>query len=84
MDENVLDKNKIDELTNPKHYKGNIECIDAMEEMIGRYGVINFCLGNAFKYLWRCKKKHYSPLADLHKCKWYIDKAIELLEIKEG
>lgn len=69
----------IDNINHPQHYEGNIECIDAMEEVIGKKGVVKFCIGNAFKYLWRCRKKHDSPLEDLKKCRWYVSKAIELL-----
>jgi hypothetical protein len=74
----------VDMVSHPPHYEGNIECIDAMIEVLGKKGVIYFCIGNAFKYLWRCRKKHDSPLEDLKKCRWYVSKAIELLtEIEE-
>ena len=69
----------LDLVNHPPHYEGNIECIDAMQEVIGKTGVANFCVGNAFKYIWRCTKKHKSPIEDLKKAKWYIDKAIELI-----
>ena len=69
----------VDNVNHPKHYEGNIECIDAMREVLGKDGLINFCIGNAFKYTWRCKKKHKSPVEDLKKADWYINKAIELM-----
>lgn len=31
----------------------------SMEECFGTEAVKDFCLLNAFKYLWRCKEKHY-------------------------
>lgn len=68
-----------DAVNHPEHYEGNIECIDAMKEVLGTEGLINFCIGNAFKYTWRCKKKHKSPVEDLKKADWYINKAIELM-----
>jgi hypothetical protein len=68
-----------DNVNHPKHYEGNIECIDAMKEVISEAGLINFCIGNAFKYIWRCMKKHNTPVEDLKKARWYISKAIELL-----
>ena len=37
----------------------------------------------AFKYIWRSRKKHETPNEDLKKCRWYIDKAIELLESED-
>lgn len=74
----------IDNINHPQHYEGNIECIDAMEEAIGTKGVISFCIGNAFKYIWRCRKKHKTPIEDLKKAQWYITKAIGLLEKEDG
>ena len=75
---------EVDNINHPKHYEGNIECIDAMQEVIGVDGVVNFCIGNAFKYIWRCRKKHKTPIEDLYKCGWYITKAIDLINTKEG
>lgn len=79
MDEELI----IDNINHPKHYEGNIECIDAMQEVIGKVGVIDFCIGNAFKYIWRCMKKHKMPIEDLKKCRWYINKALDLMESEE-
>lgn len=43
----------------PTHYTGtSIECIDAMTETQGEEAVKNFCICNAFKYLWRHNKKN--------------------------
>lgn len=69
-----------DNINHPKHYEGKIECIDAMQEVLDKKGTISFCIGNALKYIWRCRKKHETPIEDLKKCQWYINKAIELLE----
>lgn len=60
------------------HYAGKIECIDAMLETMGRDDVRAFCLCNAFKYLWRCKKKHETPEEDVEKAVWYLQKYLEL------
>lgn len=76
-------ENKVDMVNHPPHYEGNIECIDAMQEVVGHNGVINFCIGNAFKYIWRCTKKHDTPAEDLKKAEWYIKKALSLLETHE-
>lgn len=74
-----------DMVNHPYHYnQGKIECIDAMVSAYGTVMVTDFCLCNAFKYLWRCNDKH-SPVShssfseDLGKAKWYIDKALELV-----
>lgn len=61
----------------PSHYnQGKVECIDAMESAFGKASVIDFCILNAFKYLWRCKDKE-NFRTDLEKAQWYIGKALE-------
>jgi hypothetical protein len=60
---------------NPDHYKNStsLECIESMEIMFGKEAVINFCLCNAFKYIWRWKNKNGEE--DLEKADWYLHKA---------
>lgn len=64
----------LDNVNHPQHYEGNtsLECIDVMEVAFGFDAVANFCLCNAFKYLWRYK--HKNGLEDLNKAKWYLDR----------
>lgn len=71
---------KIQDVVNhPSHYEvGDIQCIDAMLLTQGKESVKDFCIGNAFKYLWRHKKKNGDE--DIKKAKWYIDKYISLLD----
>jgi hypothetical protein len=38
---------------------------------------MNFCLGNAIKYIWRAGLKSNSKIEDLRKAKWYIDREIQ-------
>jgi hypothetical protein len=61
----------------PKHYNsGSIETIDYIESLgIGE----DFCAGNAIKYLSRYKHKG-TPLQDLYKAKWYVDRMISHYE----
>lgn len=62
---------------NPHHYRtGKYECIDVMQEALGLDSVKNFCICNAFKYIYRHKNKN--GIEDIQKAKWYIDKYIEL------
>ena len=63
-----------DNVNHPAHYEGNtsLECIDVMEIAFGAEAVGNFCLCNAFKYLWR--HKHKGGKEDLRKAKWYLDR----------
>lgn len=67
-----------EDVTNPSYYRGNIECIDIMEEQFGIEMVKSFCLCNAFKYLYRCMQKHETPDDDIGKANWYLNKWIEL------
>jgi len=55
-----------------KHYNvspSGIECIEVVEHM-------NFCLGNAMKYIWRAGEKG-DALQDLQKARYYIDREIK-------
>lgn len=68
-----------DNVQHPSHYTGgSIECIDAMAETQGVEAVKNFCICNAFKYLWRHGKKN--GVEDVKKADWYLNKFIELEE----
>lgn len=61
----------MDNVNHPKHYtqhKSNVECIQITEHM-------NFCLGNAIKYIWRADLKN-SAIEDLEKAIWYIQREI--------
>lgn len=63
------------------HYKGEIECIDAMRQTQGMESTINFCVCNAFKYLWRWRNKN--GLDDLRKALWYLNYAANNMEMEE-
>ena len=67
-----------DNVNHPEHYANScsLECIDAMLIAYGEQAVYDFCICNAFKYLWRHKNKN--GLEDLFKADWYIKKAKEL------
>jgi len=61
---------------NPPHYRSHpsgIEAIQVTEHM-------NFCLGNAIKYIWRAGLKTENPTEDLRKAAWYINREIQRLE----
>jgi len=63
---------KFDPVNKPKHYcmsPSGIECIQITEHM-------SFTLGNVIKYTWRADEKHDSPLEDLKKARWYLDREI--------
>ena len=66
-----------DMINHPEHYTSHpakckcgegIECIQITEHM-------NFCLGNAIKYIWRAGSKD-DPIEDLKKAVFYINREI--------
>ena len=60
------------EVNHPKHYVSHpsgIECIQVTEHM-------NFCLGNAIKYIWRADLKG-KDIQDLEKAVWYLQREIQ-------
>lgn len=65
-----------DAVQKPKHYNehpSGIECIEITEHM-------NFCLGNAMKYIWRADLK--GGVEDLKKAVWYLQREISKRENK--
>lgn len=67
-----------DPIDHPRHYTSHpakcvcgagIECIQVTEHL-------NFCLGNAIKYIWRAGLKH-DAVEDLKKAVWYITREIK-------
>lgn len=69
----------MDSVNHPSHYtQSNIECIDAIESMLGESGFKSYCRGNCLKYLWRYKDK--GGVEDLKKCQWYLGKLISTME----
>lgn len=65
---------KVDMVNEPPHYTqhpSGVECIQVTEHM-------NFCLGNAIKYIWRAGSKG-NAVEDLRKARWYLDREIERL-----
>ena len=73
---------KTDAVNHPDHYKiGDIECIDVMLATQGVDAVINFCICNSFKYIYRHVNKN--GLEDIRKAKWYLNKALELVDSRK-
>ena len=75
----ILAEQKLDFVNHPAHYEsGKYECIDVMTEALGEEATKGFCLCNAFKYIYRCKRKHDAPIEDVQKALWYLKKFLEL------
>jgi len=70
-----------DEVNHPKHYTthpSGVECIEIAEHL-------DFCIGNAIKYLWRAGlKDEDTSIVDLQKAIFYINRKIKLLDEKGG
>ena len=67
-------KDKPSSVNHPPHYNSHpsgIECIEIVQHM-------NFCLGNAFKYIWRAGSKG-DTIEDLNKAIFYINQEIARL-----
>lgn len=61
-----------DSVTHPAHYTSHpsgIECIEVTQDL-------NFCLGNAIKYIWRAGLKSDNVVEDLSKAIWYLEREI--------
>lgn len=60
-------------IDHPGHYNtGVYECIEVMADILTPEQMKGFCLGNAFKYLWRAGKKG-DFIEDISKAQWYLD-----------
>ena len=60
---------------NPNHYKGDIECIDAIKASMTKEAFIGYLKGNMMKYIWRYEKKN--GVEDLQKAEWYLTRLIK-------
>lgn len=58
----------------PMHYQGGkYECIEVMQAVLTEEQFKGFCLGNAFKYIWRAGKKSTADFnEDIRKANWYL------------
>lgn len=68
-----------DPVNHPPHYTSHpsgVECIQVTEHL-------NFCIGNAIKYLWRADDKG-DALENLRKARWYVDREIARRETAES
>lgn len=74
----------MDNVNHPKYYESecSLECIEVMRLTYGRKMVWDFCICNAFKYLWRYKNKNGKE--DLRKAEWYIRYVEDGIEIEKG
>lgn len=77
--ENEPQESVEDVVNHPSHYEtGKFECIEVMQEALGYDAVRDFCICNAFKYLYRHKRKN--GYEDIKKAQWYLNKCVEMTE----
>lgn len=75
----IMESVKYDNVNHPAHYNvGNYESIDVMVATQGVEAVKNFCICNAFKYIYRHRFKN--GVEDRRKAIWYLNKFVELEE----
>lgn len=73
----------VDNVNHPAHYNtGKYESIDVMVETQGAAAVKDFCICNAFKYIYRHRFKN--GVEDIKKAIWYLNKYVELEEPNEA
>ena len=60
---------------NPSHYKGEVECIDAIKSSLGTKEFKGYLKASIIKYLWRYEKKN--GVEDLKKAEWFLTKLIQ-------
>ena len=65
-----------EKINHPTHYNYCVyECIDVIEALD-----LNFNLGNAFKYIWRCGFKD-DEIQELEKAIWYLQREIDRIKL---
>ena len=71
-------------VNHPSHYQSanGIEVIDVIEAFTEELnGIVAFDIGNVIKYV--CRFNNKNGVEDLKKAKWYLEHAIDKLELKE-
>lgn len=73
FDEEPAVVHTMDNVNHPSHYTSGcgFECIDMMQLVFSTDELEGFCLGNAFKYIWR--HEHKGGTEDLFKARWYLE-----------
>ena len=70
-----------DNVENPLHYEGIIECIDYIEDRLSRDELIGYYYGSVLKYSHRWKQK--GGVESLRKCRWFLNRLIST-EVQGG
>ena len=77
------ESNEFDIIEKPEHYNyGKVECIDVISDVLGKQGLIDYCHGNAMKYIFRAKHKG-KFIENIKKAIWYLNRIVEETEGKQ-
>jgi Protein of unknwon function (DUF3310) len=73
--------NQINQIDQPLHYTNseNVECIEAIQAALGNQAFIDYCRGNAMKYMWRARLKD-SLANNVRKAQYYLAKILEVIK----
>ena len=78
-------KKEQDAVNKPAHYNaGEIETIDYIVDVLGKYEAISYCHGNLIKYTGSRLWTKGNPIQDAEKAQWYLKKMIELMKETKG
>ena len=67
-----------DNVNNPTHYQGEVECIEAIKSSMSNESFKGYLKGNIIKYIWRYERKNGTE--DLLKAQWYVNKLVETIQ----
>lgn len=71
-----------EKINHPNHYnQGGIEVIDFMKQYMSEEELTGFAIGNVIKYV--ARYRHKNGIEDLKKAKWYLDYAINEMNVVE-
>lgn len=77
----LMPQPKPDMVNHPPHYGGADNPYEAIKVI--EAWQLDFCLGNAVKYISRAGKKN-DALEDLRKAQWYLNRAVANMEKSNG
>ena len=67
-----------DNVNNPTHYTGEVECIEAIKSSISNESFKGYIKGNIIKYIWRYERKN--GIEDLLKAQWYVNRLVKEIQ----
>lgn len=83
LNEVDVEENEVSAINHPAHYacdaNSEFEAINVIEDYL-----MNFSIGNAYKYVMRAGKKSESSIEDLEKALWYLNREKEFNERTGG